>query len=80
MKKTYVIVQCRELNDPWECDADRTPMLVLIDVEPDRLEEFKCYGYEVYVASADGTLENIQDYDRYEIEIEDDDDDEDDEW
>ena len=78
MKKTYVIVKCRELNDQWECDADRTPMLVLIDVELDRLEEFKCYGYEVYVASADGTLEIIQDYDRYRVD--DDDNDEDDEW
>lgn len=78
MKKTYVIVECRELNDQWECDADRTPIRVLINVEPDKLEEFKCYGYEVYVASADGTLEIIQDYDRYET-VEDDDD-EDGEW
>lgn len=77
MKKTYVIVKCEELSDQWECDADKTPMLVLVNVEPDRLEEFKCYGYEVYMASADGTLEKIQDYNSYGV---DDDDDDDDEW
>ena len=79
MKKTYVIVKCEELSDQWECDADKTPIRVLINVEPNKLEEFKCYGYEVYVASADGTLEKIQDYNSYVCDgtVEDD---EDDEW
>ena len=77
MKKTYVIVKCEELSDQWECDADKTPIRVLINVEPHKLRKFKCYGYEVYVASADGTLEKIQDYNSYGV-IEDDD--EEDEW
>lgn len=62
MNETYVIVKCEELGDQWECDADRTPLLVLINASPDRLKQFQHYGYEIYVASKDGKLTRIQEY------------------
>lgn len=64
--KTYVIVQCIELGDQYECDADRIPTLVLINVEPSALKEFQCYGFEIYVADGNGELSLIQDYNDYE--------------
>ena len=36
--KAYVIVKCTELNDQYECDADRTPILVLTNTNSDGLK------------------------------------------
>lgn len=66
MKQTYVIVKCKELSDQWECDAKRYPVKVLVNVEPNQLERFKHYGYEIYVADKNGNLELIQDYEDYD--------------
>ena len=66
MRNTYVIVKCQELSDQFECDAYRTPLLVLVNVQPEELKKFKKYGYEIYIASNSGTLKKIQSYDDYE--------------
>ena len=34
MRNTYVIVKCEELSDQFECDADRIPLLVLVNIQP----------------------------------------------
>ena len=68
MRNTYVIVKCEELSDQFECDADRIPLLVLVNVQPEELKKFKKYGYEIYVATAGGTLKKIQRYDYYNYE------------
>ena len=68
MRNTYVIVKCEELSDQFECDADRIPLLVLVNVQPEELEKFKKYGYEIYVATTGGTLKKIQRYDYYNYE------------
>ena len=66
MRNTYVIVKCEELSDQFECDADRIPLLVLVNVQPEELKKFKKYGYEIYVAATSGMLKKIQSYDDYE--------------
>ena len=66
MRNTYVIVKCQELSDQLESDADRTPLLVLVNVQPEELKKFKKYGYEIYIATTGGTLKKIQRYYDYE--------------
>ena len=66
MRNTYVIVKCEALSDQFECDADRIPLLVLVNVQPEALEKFKKYGYDIYVATTGGTLKKIQKYDDYD--------------
>lgn len=57
----YLIVKCNELNDQWECDADREPLRVVIDYSP-----YKKYGYEVYkIDRKTGNLTLIQEYNEY---------------
>ena len=68
MRNTYVIVKCEELSDQFECDADRIPLLVLVNIQPEELKKFKKYGYEIYVATIGGTLKKIQRYDYYDYE------------
>ena len=66
MRNTYVIVKCVELTDQFECDAYKTPLLVLVNVQSEELKKFKKYGYEIYIATTGGTLKKIQSYDDYE--------------
>ena len=61
----YVIVECEDLSDQFECDANRTPKLILINPSSSELKKFECVGYEIYVASENGKLEKIQNYDDY---------------
>lgn len=68
MRNTYVIVKCEELSDQFECDAYRTPLLVLVNIQPEELKKFKKYGYEIYVATTSGMLKKIQSYDYYDYE------------
>ena len=68
MRNTYVIVKCEELSDQFECDAYRTPLLVLVNVQLEELKKFKKYGYEIYVATTGGTLKKIQRYNDYDYE------------
>lgn len=41
--KKYLIIECDELSDAYECDADRTPICLTDD-----FEKFNHYGYEIY--------------------------------
>lgn len=51
-----IIVQCDELDDQFECTADRIPTLYLKSTK--ELETLKLdYYYEVYIINKDGTLE-----------------------
>lgn len=52
----YLIIECNELGDQWECDADRTPICITED--PSKYG----VGYEVWKILDDGTLEKIKDY------------------
>lgn len=53
----YLIVECRPLNDQWECDAERTPICLI--------EDYSSYGrgYEVYEVRKDNSLKLIKEYD-----------------
>lgn len=54
----YLIVKCKELEDPYECDASRTPVCLCKDYTP-----YKTWGYEVYEVDALGNFKLIQNYD-----------------
>lgn len=54
----YLIVECNELGDQCECDADRTPICVVDDYT-----NYNEYGYEIYLINKDGMLKKIRDYD-----------------
>lgn len=45
--KPCIIVKCEELDDPYECDAARTPMFYLDSMTKMEKMNFK-YDYEVY--------------------------------
>lgn len=51
----YLIVKCVELNDQYECDADRTPICMT-----DNKEEYWKSGYEIYEVRSNGKLELIK--------------------
>lgn len=53
----YLIVKCEPLNDPYECDVNRTPLCMTDD--PSQYG----FGYEVWEAQEDGTLVRIKEYD-----------------
>lgn len=53
----YLIIECNELDDQWECDADRTPICIT-----ENPSEYGV-GYEVWEILSDGTLKKIRDYD-----------------
>lgn len=53
----YLIIECKELGDQWECDADRTPICIT-----DNPSEYGV-GYEVWEVLSDGTLKKIRSYD-----------------
>lgn len=57
MEKQYLIVECNELCDQYECDADRTPVCVTKDYKP-----YDCSGYEIYEIMPDGQLNLIKQY------------------
>lgn len=53
----YLIIECDELHDQWECDANRTPICLTNDYS-----EYNKRGYEIYEINANGTLKQIRDY------------------
>ena len=53
----YLIIQCDPLNDPYECDVDRTPICMTDDYTK------YGFGYEVWEVQEDGTLVRIKEYD-----------------
>lgn len=44
----YLIVKCEELSDQYECDADRTPMVLVDDWKKWYQENDPTYRFEVY--------------------------------
>ena len=60
---TYVITAC--FYDDWEDSFERYVDKILVNVNEDSLKEYQCYGYEIYVVNADGTVEIIQEYNDY---------------
>lgn len=53
----YLIVECSELGDQWECDANRTPLCLTNDAN-----QYGA-GYEVYQVNSDNTFTLIKTYD-----------------
>lgn len=53
----YLIVECRPLNDQWECDADRTPICLTKDYS-----SYYEFRYEVYKVKENNSLELIKEY------------------
>lgn len=54
----YLIMKCKELNDQYECDADRIPMFITDDWE----KNIPDYCYEVYEILDDGKINLLIDY------------------
>lgn len=54
--KPCIVVECKELSDQYECDADRTPIEYLNSAK--ELENKKySFEYEVYIINENGSLE-----------------------
>ena len=49
----YLIVKCTPLDDQWETDAAREPILITTESESDAYDGV---GYEIYHIETDGTL------------------------
>lgn len=58
----YLIVECLELGDQFECDADRKPICITND--PSNYSS----GYDIYEIKEDGSLSLIKEYDEYNEE------------
>lgn len=54
----YLVIECNELGDQWECDADRKPVCLVEDYS-----QYNKRGYEIYEIKTDGTLKIIREYD-----------------
>lgn len=52
----YLIIECKELDDQYECDAYRKPVCLTDDIS-----QFG-YGYEIYEITQDGKLKFVKDY------------------
>lgn len=52
----YLVIECEELDDQYECDANRSPVCLTNDIDQ------YGYGYEVYEIAQDGKLKLIKDY------------------
>ena len=55
--KKYLIVKCKELNDQWECEADRKPVCVT-----DNYSRYNRYGFDIWLIKESGSLVKIKDY------------------
>lgn len=49
----YLVVKCTPLDDQWETDAAREPILITTESGSD---PYDGVGYEIYHIEADGTL------------------------
>lgn len=55
----YLIMECNELADQYECDADRFPVCLVDD-----WADYNKYGYEVYEVLEDNTFKLIRNYEQ----------------
>ncbi len=53
----YLVMECNELGDQWECDVNMQPLCITDDKE-----RFWELGYEIYEIYSDGSLELIKPY------------------
>lgn len=53
----YLVIECVELHDQYECDVSRTPVCLTDDYL-----EYDKVGYEVYKVLEDNTFELIKSY------------------
>lgn len=53
----YLVIECNELGDQWECDANRNPICMT-----DNYEDYDDYGYEIYELCSDNTFKLIKGY------------------
>lgn len=62
--RTFLVMKCEPLNDPYECDADRQPICVIQESEiPNR---YKTFGYEIYEIFSNESLTIRQNWDDYD--------------
>jgi hypothetical protein len=47
----FLIIKCRELGDPWDCDAERYPVCITDDYN-----KYNYRGYEIYGVRENGTF------------------------
>lgn len=64
--KKYLIIECEELRDPYECDADRKPLGMTDDISIWQ----QVRGYEIYVLNTDGRFQQIKYYEDGKLYIE----------
>lgn len=57
----YLIMECRELGDQWECDADRSPVTLTEDWKQWYNETKPFYPFEIY-EFVDNKFSCIKDY------------------
>ena len=55
----YLIMECNELSDQYECDADRSPICLI-----DNWAYYNKYGYEVYEVLKNNTFKLIKNYEQ----------------
>ena len=55
----YLVLECNELADQYECDADRFPVFVGDAIPKDMLG----FGFEHFCINEDGSLNLIKEYD-----------------
>lgn len=53
----YLIIKCEELNDQYECDADREPICLTDDYN-----KYNKWGYEIYGINDDNSLTKLKSY------------------
>ena len=54
----YLVVECTELSDQFECDANREPICLTEDYA-----KYNRMGYEIYKVNEDNTFTLIRNYD-----------------
>lgn len=61
----YLIMKCEELNDQYECDANREPVCLVDDWEQWYKKNKPDYYFEVYKCEDDMPCELVKSYDSY---------------
>ncbi len=54
----YLIVECEELHDQYECEANRIPLCMTDDISKYEHE----FGYEIYEVKNDGTFSLVKSF------------------
>lgn len=57
-REEFLITKCIPLDDPFECDVDRNPLIITKDCSV-----YNKFGYEIYKIRNDGRLFCIKTWD-----------------